>query len=98
MLGIFCWVCGDEVGCWGEFIGPSVDVCEEMAESCGGSFDTESVPLDEGGVSLTGEIGESRFAEPDESFVRFFLRNPRLGMGGEASVSCSSTGIPRRDL
>jgi len=63
-----------------EVIGPSVT--EVTAESCdGGGFDSESVPLDEGGVSLTGEVGESRSLEPDESFVRFFLRNPRLGMG-----------------
>ena len=84
-----------------EVIGPSVEVTEATAESCGGSgFDSESVPLDEGGVSLMGEMGESRSLEPDESFVRFFLRNPpRLGMGARLLRSCSSsTGIPRRDL
>lgn len=31
-------------------------------------------------VSLMGDVGESRSLEPPESFVRFFLRNPRVGM------------------
>ena len=76
-----------------EFIGPSVDVTEAMAESCGG-FDSESVPLDEGGVSLTGDVGESRSLEPDDSFVRFFLRNPS-GMGAAAPEFRAATcGFP----
>jgi len=33
-----------------------------------------------GALSLTGEVGESRSREPVESFVRFFLRNPRVGI------------------
>src|SRR5690242_4140402 len=31
-------------------------------------------------VSLMGDVGESRSLEPPESFVRFFLRKPRVGM------------------
>ena len=32
-------------------------------------------------VSFTGDVGDSRsLAEPVESFVRFFLRKPRVGM------------------
>ena len=31
-------------------------------------------------LSLTGDVGESGSLEPDESFVRFFLRNPRVGI------------------
>ncbi len=30
--------------------------------------------------SLVGDVGESRSFEPDESFVRFFLRKPRVGI------------------
>ncbi len=32
------------------------------------------------GLSLTGEVGELGSFEPDESFVLFFFRNPRVGM------------------
>jgi len=63
-----------------EGIGPSTFDCAKgslWAESLGPSFD-------EGGVSLTGDVEESRSLEPDESFVRFFLRKlPRLGIGTE---------------
>ena len=33
-----------------------------------------------GGTVLTGLAGESKSLEPDESFVRFFLRKPRPGI------------------
>jgi hypothetical protein len=33
---------------------------------------------------LMGEVGESRSLEPFESLVRFFLRKPRVGIGGAA--------------
>lgn len=32
------------------------------------------------GESPTGEVGEVGSFAPDESFVRFFFRNPRVGM------------------
>lgn len=32
------------------------------------------------GDSLTGDVGESRSFEPDESFVLFFFRNPNVGI------------------
>lgn len=64
-----------------EVIDPSgfADASEWLAVE---SFGSEGGPsLDEGGVSLTGDVGESRSLDPDESFVRFFLRNPRFGIG-----------------
>lgn len=33
-------------------------------------------------LSLTGDVGESRSLEPDESFVLFFFRNPNTGQKG----------------
>jgi hypothetical protein len=30
--------------------------------------------------SLTGELGESKSFDPDESFVRFFFKKPRVGI------------------
>jgi hypothetical protein len=51
--------------------------------------------LDDVGVmgekaSLMGEVGESRSLEPLASFVRFFFRNPRVGI--EAAVKeCDRT-------
>jgi hypothetical protein len=33
-----------------------------------------------GELGTTGDDGESRSLEPDESFVRFFFKNPRVGM------------------
>jgi hypothetical protein len=44
-----------------------------------------------------GEVGESRSLEPFESFVRFFLRKPRVGMGAaeEAGMrrACPGAGF-----
>ena len=34
----------------------------------------------------TGEVGEVRSFEPDVSFVRIFLRNPRVGMRRSAGT------------
>jgi hypothetical protein len=31
-------------------------------------------------LSLIGEVGESRSREPEESLVRFFFKNPRVGI------------------
>ena len=37
--------------------------------------------VEKAAVSFTGDVGDSRsFAEPVESFVRFFLRKPRVGI------------------
>ena len=52
-------------------------------------------------LSLMGEVGESRSLEPFESFVRFFLRKPRVGIGGAARgmrrpcPACSWTQLRR---
>ena len=46
-------------------------------------------PLDEVGVrglSLTGDVGELGSFEPDESFVLFFFRKPRVGMEAHPEV------------
>ncbi len=41
-------------------------------------------------VSLVGEVGEFGSFGPDDSFVRFFLRNPpRVGIRSECKVSLS---------
>lgn len=42
--------------------------------------------------SLMGEVGESRSLEPVESLVRFFLRNPRVGMGAASRGSEECAG------
>lgn len=50
-------------------------------------------------VSLIGEVGESRSREPVESFVRFFLRKPRVGIravGRGMLPSPSSDDLARR--
>lgn len=39
-------------------------------------------------LSFVGEVGES----VDESFVRFFLRNPSEGMRSGAEAMCSAIG------
>lgn len=57
------------------------------------------VRLDVEGVSgddeSTGEVGLSRVAEPVESFVRFFLRNPRVGIEAEGARAACSVQRPR---
>ena len=45
--------------------------------------------------SLVGDVGESRSREPDESLVRFFLRKPRVGIGGRRAGE--GAGIKGRD-
>ena len=45
-------------------------------------------------VSLTGEVGLSRSFEPVESFVRFFLRNPRVGIGAAGRRERWNAGLP----
>lgn len=46
-----------------------------------------------GELGTTGEDGESRSLEPDESFVRFFFKNPRVGMkAGYLSVDVGVEG------
>lgn len=52
-------------------------------------------------VSLMGEVGESRSLEPLESFVRFFLRNPRVGIKAAVVECCRALarlGCRRRTL
>ena len=51
-------------------------------------------------VSLIGEVGESRSREPVESFVRFFLRKPRVGIravGSGMLPSPSSDDLAARE-
>ena len=50
------------------------------------AFDVVGVTGD--AVSLMGEVGESRSREPAESFVRFFLRNPRVGIDAVGGKEC----------
>lgn len=50
-------------------------------------------------VSFVGEAGESRSREPLESFVRFFLRKPRVGIGGAGRLvqrRCAAGMLQRR--
>jgi hypothetical protein len=49
-------------------------------------FEAVGVMGDE--VSLTGEVGESRSRDPVESFVRFFFRNPRVGIDAAVEECC----------
>jgi hypothetical protein len=46
-------------------------------------------------VSLMGDVGESRSREPVESFVRFFLRNPRVGIRAAVGGMLPSPGSAR---
>lgn len=52
------------------------DVCEEA----GGVGWRELGAPDVTGESTTGDVGELRSLEADESFVHFFFRNPKFGM------------------
>jgi hypothetical protein len=46
-------------------------------------------------VSLMGEVGESKsLEEPVESFVRFFLRNPRVGIEAVMEECCPALAWP----
>ena len=42
--------------------------------------DLETVDVTGDVVSLIGDVGKSRSLEPDESFVLFFFKNPRVGI------------------
>lgn len=46
--------------------------------------------------SLMGDVGESRSLEPVESFVRFFLRKPRVGIGSGWMEECRRALAVRR--
>lgn len=43
-------------------------------------LDLEAVGEKGEAAGLMGEVGESKSLEPVESFVRFFLRKPRVGI------------------
>ena len=74
--------------------------CDEVVESCDllansdSEVDLETVGVTGDVVSLIGDVGESRSLEPDESFVLFFFKNPRVGI--EAALKeCTSPSLPR---